>query len=360
MRKLLLLFLLLPILSVAQSFDTTYILATVPATDPHNVLIEDFEGESCANSPAANTLLSSLASSSAARLNVITLYISDFVQTVPPVGSPHDLRNDTATLVANAVYGGLSALPGGGVDRVNNAQFFTSSSWGSEVATRMAVPDSLNLGIVSNYDVSSGKITVVVTVIYTQNVSSPQNLSIAVLEDSITDYQEMPLALDTSYQFNNVFRGFVTNPPYGDLILPSIPVKAPGRVYKSIYTFTPKSSWMLNHLKFVAFVNGRNTPHLDVAQSAASKLTGVNTTSISRIENKRENIFPNPVKDLLYIETPEPSSYCLLSIAGVEINQGLLKAGSNQISTNALPAGVFLLEVSNSKGEKTAYKIVKE
>ncbi len=73
-------------------------------------------------------------------------------------------------------------------------------------------------------------------------------------------------------------------------------------------------------------------------------------------------VYPNPVGDVLYIEgLLAPARYRLLNIVGVALREGVLGAGSNNISLKSLPAGVYVIEVRESENmERWVRKIIKE
>ena len=73
------------------------------------------------------------------------------------------------------------------------------------------------------------------------------------------------------------------------------------------------------------------------------------------------NIYPNPANDILYIDNiKKQTSYRLLSIIGTVMQQGDLKEGSNSIPIHSLPAGMYIVEVTNNEGEKIIRKIIKQ
>lgn len=262
--------------------DTTYVLATVPATDPHNVLIEEYTGQSCSNCPAAHAQLEQLETDNPGRINVIGMYVYGIQQSVPPAGHQYDFRDSTAWDIANTVYLGVNQLPSGGVDRVNvgGSIRLDKNIWNSNANTRKAITDSLNLAVESSYNSTTGMATVTATITYTQAVSSPHNLSIVMVEDSMVDPQEYPIfdptfpdGVDPVYLYKNVFRGMISSAPFGDPVLATIPAKEKGRVYRRTYTYKPKTltpAIKPEHCRVIAFVN--STSNTEIMQSVQTKL----------------------------------------------------------------------------------------
>ena len=74
------------------------------------------------------------------------------------------------------------------------------------------------------------------------------------------------------------------------------------------------------------------------------------------------SIYPNPVNSLLHIDNLQtPATYRLLSIIGAVVQLGNLKEGNNSISVAAIPAGVYIIEVSGAEnGERWVRRVVKE
>src|SRR5438874_255127 len=105
-----------PIYFGPRAVDSTYVTTAALTADAHNVLIEEFTGASCSNCPAAHTVLEGLEATG--HVNVVSLYITDFSQTDKPPGAVYDLRNDIASKIGLKIYGGIGAMPLGGVDRL--------------------------------------------------------------------------------------------------------------------------------------------------------------------------------------------------------------------------------------------------
>lgn len=255
--------------------DTTYTVSPAPAAEPHNVLAEEFTGQSCPNCPAAHDLLNGLAA--AGRLNVIGLYINGLTQTVPPSGAAYDFRTVPATdISANIYLGGPGAgIPCGGIDRIpvsGNLSLY-SSQWTDAYNQRLTVTDSVNLSVSSTYSASDSMATITATVIYTQDVSTSQNISIVIVEDTIVDKQEIPTGVDDNYAFTNVFRDMVTSEPYGDPVASKLTLKPAGTANQKTYKYKLNAAWRPDHCRVIAFVHYSNKETTkDVFQSVQCKL----------------------------------------------------------------------------------------
>jgi len=259
-----------PIIFSAPAVAGTYKLASAPGTQPHNVLVEEFTGQSCPNCPAAHAQLDAIAAQpeNTGRINIVSLYFTGGPQTVPPTNFKYDLRDSFATTLSGSVlYGGISALPSAGIDRTpyqGNLVLQGSALWSSAIATQESIIDSVNLSLSSSYNSTTGVATITDTVTYTQNVATQQNVSIYIVEDSLIDIQEDNTAasgFDNNYLFLDVFRAMVATPYLGDGVLDSMAVKPAGQVYWRKYTFATAGTKIVNtaNCRVIAFISNSNT-----------------------------------------------------------------------------------------------------
>jgi len=265
------------------SKDSIYLTTTiVPQT--HNVLVEEFSGQSCPNCPAGHTDLENLSANYPGRVNVIGYYASGNPQEVPPAGSIYDFENFTATQIGTNIYGGIGFLPGAGIDRTvfSGNLYLGASSWDGNITPLFTLTDSATLAVTSSYSTvdSVTTATITTTVTYLYPVTTSQNLTIAIVEDSMVDKQEnnaTASGLDTFYLFTGVFRGMVTSGYSGDAILADT-TKATGMTERKIYTFIlPATTPAINpaHCRVIAFINGSTSPFGPIWQSEQCKLSGL-------------------------------------------------------------------------------------
>lgn len=260
--------------------DTTYV-AAVEQPQAHNVLLEEFTGASCSNCPPAHVIINGLKATYGTQLNVLGINPYNNPQGDPYAGHTYDFRTNAGTSIGQNIYGGILGMPEAGIDRVvyNGNLELTDGVWATAIAARTSVNSGINLYVTSHYNASAGTDTIAVTIAYTQAVSTPQNLNIAIVEDSLYDMQEDPASstgYDTHYLFNDVFRDLVTSVPSGDPILPTLTSKEAGRVSKVYYIYKVSSSVLFDpkHCKVVAFVTDASTGTIDVMQSAQAPFEG--------------------------------------------------------------------------------------
>ena len=252
----------------AVSVDTTYVLAAgaIPSAEPHNVLIEDFTGVSCSNCPGAHdSYLVPLDSANRGRINIMELFVTDIGQTAPNPGEHYGgFRSSVATQIEAGVYGTHYGMPIAGIDRMpigavgTGGEYYRqviSSGWTPGTEARLPITDSLNLAVASTYASATRTATIVVKITYLQPTTTLQNLSIAIVEDSLVDLQEFPSTI-AEYHYNGVFRDLVTAAPFGAPIMTSLPLKEAGRVIQQSYSYTVDSSWVAKNCRIIAFVHG--------------------------------------------------------------------------------------------------------
>lgn len=269
------------LINKSQLNDTTFVEATIPLAEKHNVLVEEFSGQSCSNSPAAHELLDSIRKShEEGRINVITLYSEGITQTRPPQKAIFDLRHAHAKQIADDIYKGVYSIPIAGIDRISDGGNLKmdKSVWNSKIESQLLLTSPVNLKVESEYSYTDSTANIGVSVVYTTKVDYPHNISIAIIEDGILDKQEYPSThpvhpgYDTAYNFTDVFRGMVTAAPYGYALMPSMPIKEPGRTI--IKKFSSKITNILNPEKcrVIAFINSTNGSNIKIIQSTQTKL----------------------------------------------------------------------------------------
>lgn len=72
-------------------------------------------------------------------------------------------------------------------------------------------------------------------------------------------------------------------------------------------------------------------------------------------------LWPNPTTTSVNVENLSPESrFRLYDSTGKQVNSGIWQNATETLETDGLPSGIYLLKVSNSQGETTVKKIVKE
>jgi hypothetical protein len=76
-------------------------------------------------------------------------------------------------------------------------------------------------------------------------------------------------------------------------------------------------------------------------------------------DKKATILYPNPVLDRLYIATQETQQYQIYSVLGAKIMEGNPNVG-NGIDCSSLTSGVYLVNLTNSSGQSSTLKFVKQ
>lgn len=221
--------------------DTTYVLPTPPTALPHNVLVEEFTGQSCSNCPAAHEALQAEVTKSGNHVNVIGYYIYGPPQSNPPGGAVYDFRDSLATDVNRVIFNSKIDLPSAGVDRtpVSGEQSLLQAKWAGVISSQLAIPSDMNMEIETSHNAADTSDTVVIRVIYTKAVTGAQYLSAVVVEDSMIDIQEKGITHEEHYLFTNVFRGMLTPVPAGSRLGYATTIPA-GTVFQKTFVYRPK------------------------------------------------------------------------------------------------------------------------
>ncbi|OJV54957.1 MAG: hypothetical protein BGO31_16605 [Bacteroidetes bacterium 43-16] len=249
--------------------DTTYIASVEPVQDK-NYYIEEFSGVQCVNCPQGAAKLESMSEVPAnkGRLKIVTIHAGALTSPNYTKGSKQDLSSAQGLQLMTLIYSGDPSKPSASIDRMKlytgtNPLLGPYSQWDVALNTAKATHPKtpVNIHLSSTFDENLNAYNIKVKLAYTENVSEAQYLSIFLIEDSIVDYQIVPLIPD--YTFRHVYRQSIT-PINGVPILDTLPTKVAGRVYETNYTFKPDLSdnnefrhknWNLNNVHIVALVH---------------------------------------------------------------------------------------------------------
>lgn len=70
-----------------------------------------------------------------------------------------------------------------------------------------------------------------------------------------------------------------------------------------------------------------------------------NPTSVNRSLEQEVRVFPNPAKDLLYVEGTNKGSYSVINILGRQVQHGIL--GDDAVNVSSLPQGKYMLLIED-------------
>jgi hypothetical protein len=119
------------------------------------------------------------------------------------------------------------------------------------------------------------------------------------------------------------------------------------------------------------YVGGMFSNQITVGTSVLQKVGGERDFFLAKFgtancdlgieENDIQTIkaYPNPVQNRLFLNTQETQQYQIYSILGSKISEGTLALG-NGIDCSGLTSGVYLLSLTNTSGNSTIQKFIKQ
>ena len=98
----------------------------------------------------------------------------------------------------------------------------------------------------------------------------------------------------------------------------------------------------------------------DTAQSAVSYVTSP-ASGVVTILAHTVDIYPNPVATTIVVDNPEgDAAFVMQNLTGATVLQSMLHSGRNSIDIRSLPAGVYVVEITEEHGERIVKMMVKE
>ena len=95
---------------------------------------------------------------------------------------------------------------------------------------------------------------------------------------------------------------------------------------------------------------------LDAFVAKLSQTTGIEEQQI----DADISIYPNPTNKYIVVEKSNGATYTISGLDGKLWEQGDIQSSKQEIHINALPAGLYLLQLRNKAGEYKRFKILKE
>jgi Secretion system C-terminal sorting domain/NHL repeat len=123
----------------------------------------------------------------------------------------------------------------------------------------------------------------------------------------------------------------------------------------STYTYTPVNGDSVYCIVTVRACTGR----MYTDTTTAIHLTVTGGAGVNSITNSIMHTYPNPVTDVLHVATTEPQHFVLHNLMGVTLLQGIVDKNYS-IDMKAIPAGIYLLQLTNTQGQREVVRVVKE
>lgn len=235
--------------------------------------------------------------------------------------------------------------------------FFPAADATLDSAFRRAVVPYCNVSVSLSdvsYDAESRQLQATVSgeFLKSYNLSDPR-VSLWLVEDGIRGVPQVNGA--ANYVHNHVLRACISD-VWGD----TIDATSEGATFSKSFQYTLPTYFKASNCYLVAFVNEGNHSNVNncpVLNSMASdKLSdtdpGYIPQSISVAQTNNIVVYPNPVADVLHVESAEPIlSVSILNTLGIQV-LSLPSIGENEVSLDVLglSKGVYLARVSTAKG----------
>lgn len=255
-----------PAIDLTETVYETFI-ETPEAPQERIVIIEDFTGAGCVNCPLAHEAIAEIISLHPGRIAALAIYNypSD------PLYIDENFRSGTADNVGEYL-GATVSWPASIIDRVD---FEDDNSLVEEpdnllpfAEQELTKPTSCNIYLDPVYDNVSGILSLTVTIKYTEEITVPNHISVALAENGIIAAQVTPTGEVPDYVHNHVMRDMLTF--YSGDDLPE--ENAPGRVYVFNYTYNIPSDWNSDNIEVIAFVHNFETDNKEILQGAIAPL----------------------------------------------------------------------------------------
>jgi hypothetical protein len=107
-------------------------------------------------------------------------------------------------------------------------------------------------------------------------------------------------------------------------------------------------------------IGGRlNSAGFTINVVSPQTITGYDITGIDNVENAAISVYPNPFNDVITLTgVSSNSTIQIFSVDGKNVYQG--NATSSTLNTSNLSAGVYMLSIIDTNGNRQVQKIVKQ
>lgn len=237
--------------------DTTYKASKGRSRQDKNILIEDFTGVRCNNCPKATDKIKSLKKDYGER--VIALGIHSNIN----FSRPYDKSKENYRIQkGQSLYEefGKPPQPAGMIDRFQfqgeSGPILDYQKWKSKGPERLNSPAKANVYI-KKFVEDNNQVTINVTVYFHEALNENINLTLAITEDNIIDYQLTPQEKVSDYEHDYVLRKILT-PYLGERISGGPEAQT---VISKGFQFSIEDNWKLENLNAVAFVHKSQPQH---------------------------------------------------------------------------------------------------
>lgn len=320
---------------------------------PRKPLLEHFSTMQCPNCPPAHTNIENWLST---RPKVIHLihhcgYYTD-TYTVSESQSLMAFYNDGGSTYAPAIMLDRKHI----TDDPGPVFFPSTNTTPGLIDQRLAAPAFISVNIHGTFDPSSKTLDLTVSgETVGEVVEDNLRLSVYIMEDGLINSQQ---GATGNYTHNCVMRDAISGGgAWGDANVVS---NTTGATYSKTYSYTVNSSWVVENLTIIAFVNNHDASDVNnraILNANSVKLTDL-TTGISDNNETGTAIYPNPATDMLNVI----SENAISKVEVFNVQGQLVKATNGTVSSlsiSDLNSGVYFVKVITDKGTAT-HKLIKK
>ena len=258
--------LLLQCTKIDEPYSHYTIKPVVIDTNTRTILLEDYTGHTCVNcAPAAKTA-NTLQEAYKGQVFVIGVHAGSFAKPDLTHYVPY-LTADYTSAAGNEWYSysgfNIDQNPKGMVNRrpYKTKISFLPSDWNNAIDSVLKLPKAAIMVLNNTYNSANRTVSIQVDTKFLLGFTSPVNLCVCILEDSIHGGQLNSIKPDSTpiiknFTFMHILRGSV-NGSFGEEIAAS---PAANAIYSKTYSFdfTPKS-WVPAHCSVIAFIMDAGT-----------------------------------------------------------------------------------------------------
>lgn len=239
------------------------------------VLIEEFSGGKCVPCSAAAVILEEQAGIYGDKLVVVTIH-SDFGgQYAPHPNAAHNFQTEDGKSVLQSI--GLPlGIPSASVNRKmfpgDDDLHLGRDEWPNAIASEVSQAPKANVNLAADFDSNSRELSIVITVIPTENLEGEVRVNALISENNIIDWQASSPDDIEEWEHNHILRSYIS-PNNGESIGADLALGVP---VEKTYTFQVPAEenglWVAENLELVAFVTLEDSESKQVLQAAKEKL----------------------------------------------------------------------------------------
>lgn len=322
---------------------------------PRKPLLEHFSTAQCPNCPPAHTNIHNWLST---RPDIIHLiHHCGYYTDTYTVTESRDLMvfyNDGGSTYAPAVMIDRRHLTDdpGPIFFPSSTGNFTTNLFDQELAT----PAFITVNMDGTYDPSTRTVQLTVSgQLVGEILETSPRLTVYIMEDGLVGSQS---GASGSYTHDCVMRDAISGGgAWGDANVINTTV---GSTYSKTYTYTLNSSWVVDNLTLIAFVNNHDANDVNnraILNANSMKVVDL-PTGISDNNESRTTIYPNPATNVLnVVSEKEIQMVEIYNVEGQLVKT--IDGNVNSIGISELNNGIYFVKIRTENGTAT-HKFIKK